>query len=68
MREDNRWRVIPTSANGQPAFAHYFWDEEENAFRAEGIAVLTLDGNKITDLTVFRESELFERFGLPDRL
>jgi RNA polymerase sigma-70 factor, ECF subfamily len=68
MREDNRWRVIPTSANGQPAFAHYFWDEEENAFRAEGIAVLTLDGNKITDLTVFREPELFERFGLPDRL
>jgi RNA polymerase sigma-70 factor, ECF subfamily len=68
MREDNRWRVIPTSANGQPAFAHYFWDEEENAFKAEGIAVLTLDGNKITDLTVFRESELFERFGLPDRV
>jgi RNA polymerase sigma-70 factor (ECF subfamily) len=68
MREGHRWRVIPTSANGQPAFAHYFWDGEENAFRAEGIAVLTLDGNKITDLTVFREAELFERFGLPDRL
>jgi RNA polymerase sigma-70 factor (ECF subfamily) len=68
MREDLRWRVIPTSANGQPAFAHYFWDEGENAFMAEGIAVLTLDGNKITDLTVFREPELFERFRLPPRL
>jgi RNA polymerase sigma-70 factor (ECF subfamily) len=68
MREDYRWRVIPTSANGQPAFAHYIWDEQQNAFRAEGIAVLTLDGDKITELTVFRERELFATFGLPEQL
>jgi RNA polymerase sigma-70 factor (ECF subfamily) len=68
ITEDRRWRVIPTSANGQPAFGHYVWVEEENAYMAEGIAVLTLDGNKITDLTVFREPELFERFGLPGRV
>jgi RNA polymerase sigma-70 factor, ECF subfamily len=68
MREDRRWRVIPTSANGQPAFAHYIWDEQQNAFRPEGIAVLTLDGAKIAELTVFREPALFERFGLPDKL
>jgi RNA polymerase sigma-70 factor, ECF subfamily len=68
MREDHRWRVIPTSANGQPAFAHYIWDEEQSAFMAEGIAVLTLDGDKIAELTVFREPGLFERFGLADQL
>jgi RNA polymerase sigma-70 factor, ECF subfamily len=63
-----RWRVIPTSANGQPAFAHYIWSEDANAFVPEGIAVLTLDGDKIAELTVFREPELFERFGLPERV
>jgi RNA polymerase sigma-70 factor (ECF subfamily) len=68
MREGYRWRLIPTSANGQPAFAHYLWIEERNAFVPEGIAVLTLDGDKITDLTVFRDTALFESFGLPDQL
>ena len=68
MREDYRWRVIPTSANGQPAFAHYIWVEKQNAFVPEGVAVLTLDGDKIAELTVFRDPELFERFGLPARL
>jgi RNA polymerase sigma-70 factor, ECF subfamily len=68
LHDGNRWRVIPTSANCQPAFGHYVWDDDENAFVAEGIAVLTLDGDQISELTVFREAELFERFGLPDRL
>jgi hypothetical protein len=29
-----RWRVIPTRANGQPAFGHYIWDDEASAFGA----------------------------------
>jgi RNA polymerase sigma-70 factor, ECF subfamily len=68
MREGYRWRVIPTSANGQPAFAHYIWSDEAHAFVAEGLAVMTLDGDRIAELTIFREPELFERFGLPDRV
>jgi RNA polymerase sigma-70 factor, ECF subfamily len=68
LHDRYRWRIVPTSANGQPAFAHYIWSETENAFVAEGIAVLTLDGDRISELTVFREPELFEPFGLPDRL
>ena len=68
LREGYRWRVIPTSANGQPAFGHYIWDEQENAFVAEGLAVLTLDGDQIAELTIFREPELFASFGLPDRV
>jgi RNA polymerase sigma-70 factor, ECF subfamily len=68
LGDGNRWRVIPTSANSQPAFGHYIWNDDENAFVAEGIGVLTLDGDQISELTVFREAKLFERFGLPDRL
>jgi RNA polymerase sigma-70 factor, ECF subfamily len=63
-----RWRVIPTSANGQPAFAHYGWDDDEQAFLAHGIAVLTLDGDKVSEMTVFRVADLVPRFGLPERL
>ena len=68
LHESTRWRVIPASANGQPAFGHYIWVEAEQAFVPEGVAVLTLDGDRIAELTVFREPMLFERFGLPDRL
>jgi RNA polymerase sigma-70 factor (ECF subfamily) len=68
MREDYRWRILPISANGQPAFAHYIWNPERDAFVPEGIAVLTLDGEKIAELTVFREPALFAHFGLPEQL
>ena len=68
LQHGNRWRVIPTSANSQPAFGHYIWDDDENAFVPEAIVVLTLDGDRISDVTAFREAELFEHFGLPDRL
>jgi RNA polymerase sigma-70 factor (ECF subfamily) len=63
-----RWRVIPTSANGQPAFANYIWNQQANAFIPEGIAVWTLDGTAISEMTVFREPKLFEHFGLPDEV
>ena len=66
LAEGMRWRVVPTRANGQLAFGHYFWDGD--GFAGEGIAVLTLRGTEIEDLTVFRTPELLERFGLPARL
>jgi len=58
-------RVLPTSANGQPAFAHYTWDEDAAAFVPHGIVVLTLDGERIGAITIFRTPELFAGFGLP---
>jgi len=63
-----RWRVVPTQSNGQPAFAHYLWDAEAAAFMPHGIAVLTLDGDRIGELTIFRDPELLARFGLPERV
>jgi RNA polymerase sigma-70 factor, ECF subfamily len=63
----NAWRVIPTEANGQPAFGHYRWEDDAHAFVAATLAVLTLDRDRIAEITAFRAPALFERFGLPDR-
>jgi RNA polymerase sigma-70 factor, ECF subfamily len=63
-----RWRIVPTQANGQPAFGQYLWNEHAQAFMPKELVVLTLDGDRIGELTVFRDPALLERFGLPDRL
>jgi RNA polymerase sigma-70 factor (ECF subfamily) len=64
----NRWRVVPTEANGQPAFGHYRWNDEAHAFLARELMVLTLDGDRIAELTTFRDRGWLAQFGLPDRL
>jgi RNA polymerase sigma-70 factor (ECF subfamily) len=61
-------RMLPTRANGQPAAAHYVWDEEAEAFVAHAIHVLGLRGDRIADITVFVLPDAFERFGLPTRI
>jgi RNA polymerase sigma-70 factor (ECF subfamily) len=60
-----RWRLVPTSANGQPAVGEYLWDRDSERFVAHAITVLTLDGSRIADITGFIGDEGFERFGLP---
>jgi RNA polymerase sigma-70 factor (ECF subfamily) len=57
-------RLVATRANGQPAFANYFWDAEREAFVANDIIVLTMDGASIAELTAWLTPEVFERFGL----
>jgi RNA polymerase sigma-70 factor, ECF subfamily len=68
MGRDDRWRLVPTRANGQLAFAHYVWFEERGAFGAHAIDVLSLDGDRIAEITVFLDTEPFARFGLPEEL
>jgi RNA polymerase sigma-70 factor (TIGR02960 family) len=58
-------RLVPTRANGQPAFGMYLEDPHAPIFRAHGIVVLTLDGDRISHITRFGELSLFSRFGLP---
>ena len=60
-----RWRAIPTRANGQLAFGHYLWDDEAGVFTPHGVAVVTLRGDRIAELTIFRSPAVFARFGLP---
>jgi RNA polymerase sigma-70 factor (ECF subfamily) len=58
-----RWRMAPTSANGQPALATYAWDEETAAFAPHSLSVLTLRGGAIEELTAFLTPDLVPRFG-----
>jgi len=61
-----RWRIVPTRANGQLAFAHYGW--EGSGFVAHAIGLVALRGHEIEELTIFRTPEVLARFGLPLRL
>jgi len=48
-----RWRVVRTTANGQPALGFYTWDPEGELFMPFALNVLTLRGNRISDVTAF---------------
>lgn len=63
-----RWRVIPTRANGQLAFAQYMWAEDAMAFLPHGIAVVTLDGDRIGEITIFLGPPDFGAFGVPEQI
>jgi RNA polymerase sigma-70 factor, ECF subfamily len=63
-----RWRLISTSANGQPALAGYLWDEQAEAFTPYCLYVLTLGQGEIEAITAFVIPELFEPFGLPNSI
>ena len=54
-----RLRLVPTRANGQPAFGCYLAGEPYALF------VLALDGERISAITWFADSRGFARFGLP---
>ena len=64
----HRWRLVPTRANGQPAFGTYLWNAQRGSFLPSEILVLTFAGPKIAEITAFRSPEPFERFGLPAAL
>jgi RNA polymerase sigma-70 factor (TIGR02960 family) len=57
-------RLIPTRANGQPAFGFYVRDPDTQAFVTVGLMVVTLSGSQITAMTRFEASNL-PRFALP---
>jgi RNA polymerase sigma-70 factor (ECF subfamily) len=58
-------RLVPTSANGQPAFGHYVSDAHSPIMRFAGVFVLTLEGDKIARLTRFSDTGILPAFGLP---
>jgi RNA polymerase sigma-70 factor, ECF subfamily len=67
-RGDRTDRLIPTRANGQPAFGHYLGDTHAPVVRGVGVIVLTLDGDRISHLIRFGGSGHLSRFGLPRTL
>jgi RNA polymerase sigma-70 factor (TIGR02960 family) len=60
-------RLIPTRANGQPAFGFYVRDPQTGIAHTIGLLVLTLSGSRICVMTRFDKSVL-ARFGLPRTL
>jgi RNA polymerase sigma-70 factor (TIGR02960 family) len=63
-----RSRLIPTRANGQPAFGRYLRDPHTPVAHAHGLIVLTLAGDRISAITGFTDNSVLPRFGLPRTL
>jgi RNA polymerase sigma-70 factor (TIGR02960 family) len=61
-------KLVPTSANHQPAFGYYLRDPHANVHRAGGILVLSITGVQISAITRFGDRSLLSRFGLPRTL
>jgi RNA polymerase sigma-70 factor (TIGR02960 family) len=64
FRQGRRYRLVPTRANGQPAFAVYLHDPVNDVTRAFGLMVATLAGDRISVITRFDNSAM-THFGLP---
>ena len=71
LRENTNWRrgqrylLLPTRANTQPAFATYRTDPHTPIAHATGLVVLTINGERIAAITQFMGTGLPSRFGLP---
>ena len=65
--QDRSYRLIPTRANGQPAFGVYVRDPATGVFHANGMLVVTLAGARIRAMTRF-DNSVIAKFGLPRRL
>jgi RNA polymerase sigma-70 factor (TIGR02960 family) len=67
-RRSGDHRLVPSAANGQPAFGHYVRDPESGAGRLGGLLVLTLGAGGITALTRFADTGFLRHFRLPPTL
>ncbi|MDV6011020.1 sigma-70 family RNA polymerase sigma factor [Haloechinothrix sp. LS1_15] len=59
-------RLLPTAANGQPAFGVYMRDGTDGTYRKFQLQVLTLTGGTVSHVAAFFDLSLFEVFGLPE--
>jgi RNA polymerase sigma-70 factor (ECF subfamily) len=61
---DRPTRLVPTRANGQPAFGYYVGDAHTPILRFTSVFVLTLEGDRIAGLTRFGDTGVLPAFGL----
>jgi RNA polymerase sigma-70 factor (TIGR02960 family) len=64
----DRFCLVPTRANGQPAFGCYLKDPHTPIAHAYGLMVLTLRGDRVAGLAGFADTAVFASFGLPRTL
>jgi len=67
-RRGGPMRIVPTRANGQPAFACYLPMPESDVARAFALFVLTIAGGHISAITWFADTSVFRQFALPEML
>ena len=63
-KASGRWRLLPTRANGSPAFALYQRDNKDE-YQAFGLHALVYDAGRLNQIISFIDSSLPARFGLP---
>ena len=63
----DRWRLLPTRANGSPAFAIYQRDEK-NEYQSFGLIALTIERNKLSQIISFIDPSLPPLFGFPAKI
>ena len=66
LTEPGALRLVPVTANGQPAFAVYRRDSG-TAYHAHAVQVLTVTATGIVRIVAFTDPGLFTSFGLPAR-
>jgi len=66
LTEPGELRLVPVTANGQPAFAVYRRDSG-TAYHAHALQVLTVTATGIARIVAFTDPGLFASFGLPAR-
>ena len=66
LTEPGALRLVPVTANGQPAFAVYRRDSG-TAYHAHALQVLTVTATGIARIVAFTDPGLFASFGLPAR-
>jgi RNA polymerase sigma-70 factor (TIGR02960 family) len=67
-RAGRRFRLLPTGANAQPAFACYLDRPAGDGTEATGLIVLSTDGARISAVTRFLDGGVVRHFGLPQML
>lgn len=67
FRPGRSFRVVPTGANGQPAFGLYLADPHADVYHAYCLLVINTAGERIAAITSF-SADAMTRFGLPRTL
>jgi RNA polymerase sigma-70 factor (ECF subfamily) len=64
-----RWHLLPTGSNLQPAFVFYAFDSDAGLYRAAGVQAVTLrrseTGPRISEIMAFMRPELSQSFRHP---
>ena len=68
FRDSRRYRLVHTSANGQPAFGCYLEDSHSPIAHAHGLMVITVTDQGVAGITRFLDNSILAGFGLPRTL